>query len=158
MHTEDTGPAAGNTSPNEGVVEAARAIRPYLEELVDPQAAAGLDRQLADTLLGPADTAAERIRRLRDLVDTHPATRRFLTEVLTDPPHFRPPYQQPHYGPIGAAVSVAVSVGCGVDPEIGVAIDWVGFEVVRAPPNSVVSCWMARPESARRSAASVPRP
>ncbi|OHV29151.1 MULTISPECIES: hypothetical protein [Pseudofrankia] len=92
MQTDDTSPAVGD----DGVAEAARAIRPYLDELIGPRAAAGLDRQLADTLLGPADPA-ERTRRLRDLLDTNPTTSRFLMEVLTDPPHFRPPYQQPHY-------------------------------------------------------------
>ena len=106
MHTDDTTPATdtspvtGATGPVDGVVEAARAIRPYLDELVGPRAAAGLDRRLAETLLDPADTperTAERARGLRGLLGAHPATRRFLTEVLTDPPWFRPPYQQPRY-------------------------------------------------------------
>jgi hypothetical protein len=92
IHVGDSAPAAGS----DGVIEAARAIRPYLDDLVGPHAAAALDRRLADTLLDPADPA-ERARRLRDLLTTQPATRRFLTEVLTDPPLFRPPYQQPRY-------------------------------------------------------------
>jgi hypothetical protein len=91
MHADDTDPTA-----DDGVIETARAIRPYLDELVGPRAAAGLDRQLADALLAPV-SPADRVRRLRDLIDAHLATRDFLTEILTDPPLFRPPDQQPGY-------------------------------------------------------------
>ncbi len=80
---------------DDGVREAARAIRPYLDDLLGPQAAA-LDRRLAEALTGRADPA-EHARLLRTLLDEHPRTRRFLADVLADPPHYRPPYEQPRY-------------------------------------------------------------
>ena len=81
---------------DEGVLEAARAIRPYLTRLVDNPAAARLDRAIADDFASAADRSAT-ARRLRALLDSHEDTAWFLTEVLKDAPHYRPPYQQPRY-------------------------------------------------------------
>jgi hypothetical protein len=91
-------------SIDDGVWEAARAIRPYLADLVGPPAAGGLDRRLADELTTPGERS-ERTRRLRAILDEHPHTRRFLLDVLADPPHYRPPYEQPrsHRRPAGDA-------------------------------------------------------
>lgn len=81
----------------EGVLEAGRAIRPYLDDLLDgTAAAAGLDRQLAELLSSTAERS-DRARRLRDLLDQHADTAWFLAQVLTDAPHYRPPGQQPGY-------------------------------------------------------------
>ena len=80
---------------DDGVIEAARAIRPYLTRLVDEPAVAGnLDRRIAEQLAGQADQAAT-ASRLRALLEEHEDTAWFLTRVLTDKPHHRPPYQQP---------------------------------------------------------------
>src|SRR5664279_767420 len=82
---------------DDGVLEAARAIRPYLTDLVVGQDAAGLlDRQIAGHLTGGADRS-ETVRRLRTLLEEQEDTRWFLTEVLADVPHHRPPYQQPRH-------------------------------------------------------------
>jgi hypothetical protein len=83
---------------DDGVREAARAVRPYLDRLVGLRAAAVLDRSLAEALTGHAEQP-EHTRLLRELLDEHPLTRRFLTDVLADPPHYRPPYEQPRYHP-----------------------------------------------------------
>ncbi|MBL7500866.1 hypothetical protein I6A84_04030 [Frankia sp. CNm7] len=92
MQLEDMNPAGGEA----GVVEAARAIRPYLADLIGPRAAADLDRQLADALDDQRDMPGQ-VRQLRDLLDTRDTTRWFLTEVLADSPDFRPPYEQTRY-------------------------------------------------------------
>ncbi|WP_018504721.1 hypothetical protein [Parafrankia discariae] len=89
----------------DGVWEAARAIRPYLADLLGPLAAE-LDQRLAEELT--ADTErSEREPRLRDLLERYPGTRWFLAEVLADAPHHRPPYEQPrherHYADAGPA-------------------------------------------------------
>lgn len=84
-------------SDNDGVLEAARAIRPYLKDLVDDPAAAGiLDRRIAEQLTGPADRAAAATR-LRALLEGQEDTAWFLSRVLSDKPHYRPPYYQPAY-------------------------------------------------------------
>ena len=56
---------------DEGVLEAARVIRPYLDRLVESaDAAAELDRQLADELAQVSDPSAS-ARRLRILLEQH---------------------------------------------------------------------------------------
>jgi len=90
---------------DEGVLEAGRAIRPYLDNLLDDTAtAAGLDRHLAELLTSAAERS-DRARRLRDLLDQHADTAWFLTQVLTDAPHYRPPDQQPGYLQRGGATA-----------------------------------------------------
>lgn len=101
---------------DEGILEAGRAIRPYLDNLLDDMAAAvGLDRQLAELLTSTADRSG-RARQLRDLLDQHVDTAWFLAQVLADAPHYRPPDQQPDYlaragragaGPLGDPSIVA---------------------------------------------------
>ncbi len=104
-----------------GVIEAARAIRPYLPCLLGPSAAAGLDRRLTEELIGLSDgpvTTAATVGRLRALLEAQEDTAWFLAEVLRDTPEHRPPYHQPRYtrrhtgdtaspagdpGPVGAA-------------------------------------------------------
>lgn len=82
-------------SDDDGVLEAARAIRPYLENLVDePAVARNLDRRIAEQLTGQGDQAAT-ASRLRALLEEHEDTAWFLSRVLTDRPRYRPPYQQP---------------------------------------------------------------
>jgi len=88
---------------DEGVVEAARAIRPYLDRLVESAAAAAdLDRQLADELGQVSDPAAG-AQRLRILLEQHEDTAWFLDKVLADAPDYRPPYHQPGYRTRGIA-------------------------------------------------------
>ena len=88
---------------DEGVLEAARAIRPYLTDLVDsPDAAAELDRQLADEL-GQVSDPPTSARRLRILLEQHEDTAWFLDKVLADAPDYRPPYHQPGYHTRGIA-------------------------------------------------------
>jgi hypothetical protein len=87
----------------EGVLEAARAIRPYLDRLVEsPDAAAELDRQLAGEL-GQASDPSATARRLRILLEQHEDTAWFLDKLLADAPDHRPPYHQPGYRTRGIA-------------------------------------------------------
>jgi hypothetical protein len=80
---------------DDGVLEAARAIRPYLNRLVeDPAVARTLDRRVADQLTAPGDPA-DIASRLRAMLEEQGDTAWFLSRVLTDKPHYRPPYQQP---------------------------------------------------------------
>jgi hypothetical protein len=82
---------------DDGVLAAARAIRPYLAELVGSVAADELDGRIAELLNDPTDTP-ETVVRLRMLLDEQTETTGwFLSEVLADAPHYRPPYQQPRY-------------------------------------------------------------
>ncbi|WP_175437706.1 hypothetical protein [Streptomyces sp. WMMB 322] len=82
------------TAMEDGVLEAARAIRPYLRQLAGP-AAQELDRQIADLLTETAE--GNRAGRLRRLLDSNDSTGGFLVAVLHDAPEFRPPYLQPEY-------------------------------------------------------------
>jgi plasmid stabilization system protein ParE len=94
----DRNPEGGKMeTDDDGVVAAARAIRPYLAELVGPTAADSLDRRLAD-LLNRAPDQPETVTRLRALLEEHKDTTGwFLIEALADAPQYRPPYQQPRY-------------------------------------------------------------
>ena len=88
---------------DEGVLEAARAIRPYLGRLVESaDAAAELDRQLAGELGQVSDLPAS-AGRLRVLLGQHEDTAWFLGKVLADAPEHRPPYHQPGYRTRGTA-------------------------------------------------------
>lgn len=58
-----------NIDDDDGVLEAGRAIRPYLHRFVAPPAAAArLDRRLADELADSADRAAT-AQRVRELLE-----------------------------------------------------------------------------------------
>jgi hypothetical protein len=75
---------------DEGVLEAACAVRPYLAEFVGPAVAADVDAELAGLLVSTAggdDVEAG----LRTVMQAHEATRIFLQRVLEDAPDFRPP-------------------------------------------------------------------
>jgi hypothetical protein len=74
---------------DEGVWEAARAVRPYLIELLGP-AAADVDAELARLLAGEAG-GEDVEQRLRAVLEAHEATTVFLDRVLADAPQFRPP-------------------------------------------------------------------
>ncbi|WP_239313787.1 hypothetical protein [Frankia sp. Cj3] len=109
-----------------GVIEAARAIRPYLPRLLAPAAAHALDQRLAAELTSPADPVAT-ARQLRVLLDGQEDTAWFLAAVLRDAPDYRPPYHQPQYlsrqppggraippgdpGPVGGAARFACPQG-----------------------------------------------
>jgi hypothetical protein len=80
---------------NEGVLEAARVIRPYLKTLVGP-AADDLDGQIAE-LLAAAGRGEEVAAVLGSLMARDEATAAFLDEVLADAPLYRPPEVQPDY-------------------------------------------------------------
>jgi len=80
---------------SDGILEAARAIRPYLDGLVGP-AADELDNDIA-ALLTRARRGEEVSASLRELMDSRPATRLFLMEVFHDRPYYRPPQIQPDY-------------------------------------------------------------
>lgn len=101
---------------DDAAIEAARAIRPYLDRLVDQPAADELDRHLADALNGRSDRPAS-ARRLRTLLAAQQDTAWFLAEVLVDAPHYRPPYHQPRYRrrQVPDVVAVRAAVAGGVD-------------------------------------------
>ncbi|MDN3024996.1 hypothetical protein [Streptomyces sp. S.PB5] len=73
----------------EGLLEAARCIRPYLSDLIGPQADS-LDEDLA-TLLAAAHDGQDVAEPLRSLLSDYTATEAFLTQVLEDAPRYRPP-------------------------------------------------------------------
>jgi hypothetical protein len=76
----------------EGVQEAARCVRPYLPELIGPDAAK-VDAQLAELLVAAAqgeDVAME----LRAALESYEGTRAFLEAVLENAPEYLPPQLQ----------------------------------------------------------------
>jgi hypothetical protein len=79
---------------DDGVMEAARAVRPYLSALLGPDEAAVVDRELAGVL---SDESGKTIRaeRTQAILETRPDTAWFLRRVLEDGPLYRPPYEQP---------------------------------------------------------------
>lgn len=81
---------------NDGVLEAARAIRPYLNDLVGSGLAGMLDSRIADHLTGSADESTV-ASQLRAMLEEQEDTAWFLSRVLADKPHYRPPYHQPTY-------------------------------------------------------------
>ena len=131
---------------DEGVLEAARAIRPYLDRLVDsPDAAAELDRQLVGELAQVSDPSAS-ARRLRMLLEQQEDTAWFLGSVLADVPDHRPPYYQPGYrtrggtaSPLGDAMpAAAVRYNC---PACGNYVWYrpdVGTPVPRCPADGAL--------------------
>jgi hypothetical protein len=80
-------------SDDDGVLEAARAIRPYLGELVGPALASAIDDRIASEFNSPASLAGG-VTGLRALLEEHEDTAWFLTRVLADSPLHRPPYLQ----------------------------------------------------------------
>jgi hypothetical protein len=84
-------PAADPEPPLDtaGVIEAGRAIRAFLPDLVGPPSAADLDTRISGVLsLGtPGFQALELTKILRE----NPTTADFLDEVLADAPSYRPP-------------------------------------------------------------------
>jgi hypothetical protein len=79
---------------DDGVLEAARAIRPYLSDLLGPAKAVAIDRQIADALtVGSAGTTAA--DQVRMILERDGDTTWFLQRVLDDKPLYRPPYYQP---------------------------------------------------------------
>jgi hypothetical protein len=79
---------------DDGVFEAARAVRPYLSELLGPDEAVTANRALAAALTDTSGEAAA-AERIRVVLGGHPDTAWFLRRVLNDRPLYRPPYQQP---------------------------------------------------------------
>jgi hypothetical protein len=77
----------------QGVLEAARAIRPYLATLVGP-AADQLDRRIAELLNTNGDV---QVAAAVSLLESNETTGDFLAEVLADAPDYRPPELQPGY-------------------------------------------------------------
>jgi len=75
---------------DEGVLEAARLLRPYLPQLMTPTAAEKLDRQVA-SLLDDAAGGQNVTARLWELLGENRFTRTFLRKVLADAPAYRPP-------------------------------------------------------------------
>lgn len=75
---------------NEAVLEAGRAARPFLTELVEPEAVAAVDADLARLLAeeAPAGGVAAAVR---EVLEAHEGTSAFLEQVLDDAPRFRPP-------------------------------------------------------------------
>ena len=76
---------------DDGVLEAGRAIRPYLSDLVPDQAEI-FDTAIAEILntLGATD-----VSQLRAILNANEMTSEFLAEVLADRPEYRPPSLQP---------------------------------------------------------------
>jgi hypothetical protein len=77
---------------DEALLEAARAIRWYLGDLMGDEAPR-FDAEIA-ALLAAAYTGADITASLRSLLDSHEATGEWVSEVLADPLH-RPPDYQP---------------------------------------------------------------
>jgi hypothetical protein len=75
---------------DDGVVEAARAVRPYLVEFLGTVTARELDAELAD-LLARAAAGEDVEAGLRSALEAREATSVFLDRVLDDAPDFRPP-------------------------------------------------------------------
>lgn len=129
----------------EGVLEAARAIRPYLDRLVEsPDAAAELDRQLAGEL-GQVSGPSASARRLRILLDQYEDTAWFLDKVLADAPDHRPPYYQPGYrtrgiaSPLGDPTPIAAArYNCPVGGDYVWYRPDVGTPVPRCPTDDVL--------------------
>jgi hypothetical protein len=79
---------------DEGVLEAGRAVRTYLEELVGRGDARALDERIADLLA--SDARGHNVTSgLRELLAEHVSD--FLEAVLEDKPEFRPPRVQPEF-------------------------------------------------------------
>jgi hypothetical protein len=74
---------------SEGVFAAARRVRPYLSELVGPDAR-DFDAQLA-RVLNEERPGLDSERRVRELLGRRLETSMFLEAVLDDEPFFRPP-------------------------------------------------------------------
>lgn len=75
---------------DEGLWEAARCIRPYLDRLIGPGRALSVDGDLARLLtIGSEGEDVE--ARIRAVLHANPAMKLFLEGVLEDAPTFRPP-------------------------------------------------------------------
>ena len=99
---------------DDGVLEAARAIRPYLIDLAGPATTGTLDHRIIDEFVGPSDPEATP-GRLRALLEEVEDTARFLIRVRADKPLHRPPYYQPtdQRGEIGSCIRVdRMGLGC----------------------------------------------
>jgi hypothetical protein len=77
---------------DEGLLEAARTIRPYLGELVGAEAPR-FDAEIAGLLVS-VQSGQDVASQLRLLLDSNEATAEWVAEVLEDPLH-RPPDLQP---------------------------------------------------------------
>ena len=75
---------------SEGVLEAARSVRPYLVEFVGSERAGELDTDLAG-LLESAAAGEDVEASLRATLEADEPTAVFLERVLGDAPRFRPP-------------------------------------------------------------------
>ena len=87
-----------NDEENEDVLEAARAIRPYLEELVGPEANQ-VDGRLAD-ILDRASDGDDVASAVAAVLEADEITADFLDEVLADARNYRRP-SSPAGHPIG---------------------------------------------------------
>ena len=89
---------ASNPVDSDGVIEAARSVRPFLQGLLGPAAQAvdaGISELLNDEHRPPGQVAADLDRLLR----SRSTTADFLVEVLIDSPRYRPPHSQVDEGP-----------------------------------------------------------
>lgn len=73
----------------QGILAAARAVRPFLPDLIGP-AAGEVDGRLAD-LLAAAQQGENVTGPMRSVLEEHQVTADFLTEVLADAPRYLPP-------------------------------------------------------------------
>jgi len=100
---------------DEDLLDVARSVRPYLEELTGSEAAA-YDRQIA-ALLGAAYAGTNVEAQLSVLLERSPAVHAFAARMLEDPLH-RPPDLQPtrelgDYEPLpGSGSPVAAAKYC----------------------------------------------
>jgi hypothetical protein len=78
---------------DEPLIEVARAIRPFLPQLLPPLQAEEVDREIAELLNAPGGDLAPA---LQTLLEQHEATADFMADVLDDAPLFRPPAYQHH--------------------------------------------------------------
>ena len=75
---------------DKGLREAARSVRPYLDEMLGAVLAAEVDATLARLFARAAD-GQDVEEPLRTVLEQHPATSVFMERVLDDAPQFRPP-------------------------------------------------------------------
>lgn len=85
--------SSGDDGDEQGILAAARAVRPFLPDLIGPDADR-MDGRLA-VLLGAARRGEDVTGPVRSVLEEHEATADFLVEVLADAPRYLPPDLRP---------------------------------------------------------------
>ena len=85
--------SSGDDDDGPGILAAARAVRPFLPDLIGPEADQ-MDGRLA-VLLGAARRGEDVTGSVRLVLEEHEATADFLVEILADAPRYLPPDVRP---------------------------------------------------------------